>query len=127
MELSELVANRRTVILELGDGKLEVSYRPQVITVDFLRGNHPERDDAEWLAEVVDGWDLTDGGEPVGTDEESIRAKVPTELLAPLVLGILGDARSGGSRAARASGGRRAAGSETLPGSGSGSSETPES
>lgn len=87
-DLSELKSMTRSVTVDFFGVPIEVQYRPAAMTVELeerLFAGAPEGEDARsWVLagfqQVIAGWDVTEGGEPVPITAEGLR-QVPSRVL----------------------------------------------
>lgn len=96
MRLSEIFSEVKTVTLPVGDGTLELGYRPSAITpelVDRMNGSSsaPGEAIAQSVCDLVDSWDLTDDeGKPYPLTAEAVR-KLPISFLASITKAVTED------------------------------------
>jgi hypothetical protein len=114
LDLSDLKAKKRTVIVDYEGESIKVDYRPQMINPEYqtflkrLKDDQATDDEAEqWesVLRVVCGWDIVDDGKPVQITRENL-AILPTSLLLTIMEAVMEDASPN-----RKSGGLSAAGS----------------
>lgn len=68
MRLSELFAEKKVLVVPVGDGELNVTYKPDAITPETLdrmsnAANAPGEAIVSTVVELVTEWDLTDDDE----------------------------------------------------------------
>lgn len=100
-ELSDLVADRRTVAVPGERAALTVTYRPSAFTVEFeaMLTNPPDGVPRvelylKALEQLLVEWDLTRNGKPVPIKVDALR-QLPSRLLARVITAIAQDHAAG--------------------------------
>jgi len=114
VSLSELRAKEKKIVVDFYGEKVNVTYRPNVITPAYqqrikdLRGKSDTPEAEQWavIIEAVSDWDLTDDEGVLAVNSAGI-ALVPTELLQAIMRAISEDASPNSKSAATSGAGSR--------------------
>ncbi len=90
IDLTDLIAEKRELIVKFPSGSLKVHYRPSVLTPEYFNKLQTQMDDAsnsekqeisiQNICNIVVSWDLADNGVPVPITAEAL-SKIPQVIL----------------------------------------------
>ncbi len=80
LSIEALLEDRVTIHVRYLAHTLEVTYRPSGFTTEMVNGVISGKSHGEIIEQLVESWDLTEDGEPIGTDRETVERIVPVPV-----------------------------------------------
>lgn len=114
ISLSELMQDKRSCEVKIGDETAQVVYRPSAYTPivedalqTAIEGRRPGTGMAEYLAAIIISWEVIgDDGEEVPITKESL-SSLPSRFLSEVSAAITDDVRAGGEERKNSGAGSR--------------------